>query len=33
MDNSTKKDYKPIGPANLYAYFIGENPITSLFNR
>lgn len=29
MYNSTKKDYKQIGPANLYAYFIGENSITS----
>ncbi len=24
-----KKAYKPIGPTNLYTYFIGENPITS----
>ncbi|WP_411167860.1 carbonate dehydratase [Clostridium sp. MB05] len=29
MDNSIKKDYRPIGPTNLYAYFIGENPVTS----
>lgn len=29
MDNSIKKDFKPIGPTNLYTYFIGENPITS----
>ncbi|WP_315079523.1 DapH/DapD/GlmU-related protein [uncultured Clostridium sp.] len=29
MDKSTKKDYKPIGPTNVYAYFIGENPPTS----
>ena len=29
MDNSIKKDYKPIGATNLYTYFIGENPVTS----
>lgn len=29
MCNDIKKDYKPIGPTNLYSYFIGENPITS----
>lgn len=29
MDNSIKKDYKPIGATNSYTYFIGENPVTS----
>ena len=29
MDYNIKKDYKPIGATNLYAYFIAENPVTS----
>jgi len=29
MNNSIKKDYRPIGPTNLYTYFIAENPVTS----
>ncbi|GKX67593.1 carbonate dehydratase [Inconstantimicrobium mannanitabidum] len=29
MHNIVKGEYKPIGSANLYAYFIGENPSTS----
>lgn len=29
MNNSIKKDYRPIGPTNSYNYFITENPVTS----
>ncbi|KMT21912.1 carbonate dehydratase [Clostridium cylindrosporum] len=29
MYDGIKKDYKPIGPKNLYAYFIEKNPVTS----
>lgn len=29
MNNSIKKDCRPIGPTNSYTYFIAENPVTS----